>query len=191
MLEHAVSMMDMTMFDEVLVIMPEWDKDLDTFSFPHVSVYLEEQTKNQPETIYQGLIKRGTIGQFVVKDCDNVFSSPIMNANFVSYYDIRLHKVNANNKSYIQTNEYGHITNIVEKQVVSNFFCCGMYSFTNTTQFCSYYERLANFPDLFVSDIIFKMVMDNIHFYSIPVTDYVDWGTQEDLDNYLGNNNEN
>lgn len=185
MLEHSISLLDTTMFDDILVIMLEQDKDLDTFEFEHNTTYLSHHTKNQPETVYHGTKGRG--GQIVVKDCDNIFRTPILNDNFVSYYDIRLHKVNANNKSYVEVNEYGYVTNIVEKMVVSNFFCCGMYSFINVGEYRKYYEQLANFPTLFLSDIIFKMIMDNHVFYSIPATHYVDWGTKKDLDSYLGN----
>jgi len=84
MLEHSIWSLDTSMFDDILVIMPERDKDLDTFEFEHDTIYLPNQTKNQPETVYLGVYNRS--GQIIVKDCDNIFRTPILNDNFVSYY---------------------------------------------------------------------------------------------------------
>ena len=46
--------------------------------------------------------------------------------NSVYAIDIKtLELIDAKSKSYIEKDEYNTITNIVEKKIISDFFCCG------------------------------------------------------------------
>src|SRR5687767_11384717 len=86
-------------------------------------IVLPEPTRHQPETVAE-TIKRGEIhGAFVVKDSDNYFELKPEPVNFVAVYDVAKlphdSGVNLFNKSYVQENANGLITNMAEKQVIS------------------------------------------------------------------------
>jgi capsule biosynthesis phosphatase len=101
-------------------------------------------TRGAVETSYIGINKFmfDTNESFVFLDNDNIhnfINFPInINENFISYskcYD------NKTNYSYI-TIENDKITNIAEKQKISNDFCCGMYGFKNIEIFNKYAKQL-------------------------------------------------
>lgn len=151
----------------------------------NVSIVLIDSSKNQPDTIYQGIqtyerdLKLDD--QIVIKDCDNQFDLDVMEGNSIAVCDIKETKSPAN-KSYVQIGEQNSVVNIVEKQVISNQFCCGAYSFEDIYDFVCAYEKLKDNDNLYVSHIIYKMILDKKLFFTTKATNYVDWGT---LDNWL------
>ncbi len=157
-------------------------------------VYLPKPTKSQPETIYEG-IKGYEVdghyspirGRIIIKDCDNQFTLDVgkREGNFVAIADLnKAGKINAGNKSYVQIGQKNTIVNIVEKQVISNEFCVGAYGFADVKDFLKYYEELKNYDSLYVSHIIYKMILDKHLFFTKEVKNYVDWGTLKDWLDY-------
>ena len=150
-------------------------------------VFLDKQTRNQPETVYEVIKELNIEGQIIIKEVDNYFKCDIEEGNYMCYYDLNnTTKINPSNKSYI-TIKRNLITDIVEKKVVSSTFGCGSYSFAHAYEYCQYFESLNNIDKLFLSDIIKRMILDGIEFKPCEVKDYIDWGTKEDWFEYVRN----
>lgn len=155
------------------------DKTKITPNYKKIKLVLIDSSKNQPDTIYKGIKKSANVkGQITIKDCDNQFNLKVMEGNSVAVCDINETTTPAN-KSYVQIGESNSIVNIVEKQVISNQFCCGAYSFKNVDEFMTTYEQLQNNENLYVSHIIYKMILDGKMFFTEKATNYEDWGTLE------------
>ena len=144
-------------------------------------ILLPNITKSQPETIYEGLIREKACGGILIKDCDNHFKlnmEKFPDYNFVSVVDIQtLKSIYASNKSYVKVGDNNNILNIVEKQVISNLFCCGGYYFENSEDFISSYKHLEKHENLYVSHIIYHLMLNNKHFFIEKTTNFYDWGT--------------
>ena len=148
---------------------------------------LAEPTRNQPETIYQGLLHRYLTDEpLLIKDCDNQFMLKLdKNFNSVAVGNLHDYKyINPTNKSYIEVGNNDQVVNIVEKQVVSPYFCAGAYYFKSVIQFKKYYKQLQHEDNLYISHIIYKMILDGEVFVDAPVNHYLDWGTLEDWTHY-------
>ena len=118
---------------------------------------LEEPTKGPADTVYQILKKASIkISPILIKDCDSFFSHEISDGNYVCVTNIAKHeslkKLGA--KSFVIANDQGIITDIVEKEVVSDTFCIGGYKFQSAMDYISAYEKLSTTREVFVSDVI-------------------------------------
>ena len=150
-------------------------------------VMLDEDTDSQPETVYRCIKQEGITGTILVKDSDNYFEAAIPRGkNCVCYFDLNDgDTMNARNKSYVQFDENRLISNIVEKRVVSSTFSVGGYGFASAEEFCTYFEKLQDSDsELYMSNVIFEMILDNHPFLGIKVENYEDWGTFEDWNRY-------
>lgn len=153
-------------------------------SIAEPEVVVIDSSKNQPDTIYDGLKTLEETGdkvegQIVIKDCDNFFEMGEMEGNSVAVCDISETKSPAN-KSYVRIGEQNSIVNIVEKQVISNDFCCGAYSFEDVKDFIAVYEEIRDNTNIYVSHVIYKMILDGECFFTKKAEKYEDWGTVED-----------
>ena len=144
-------------------------------------VVLESPTNSHAETVFKGLRAAEIDGPFFLKDCDNFFTAVITSENQVFTIDLNsVDLVDAKNKSYIQTSDAGNVINIVEKQVISNQFCCGGYSFASSRRFCSAFEELvsdSHSGEIYISHIIYSLLLKGELFTTRSAHDYVDWGT--------------
>lgn len=142
---------------------------------------LEQETQNQPETIVQAIKLSNIYGPIFIKDSDNYFECCPKDENQVSVYDLSsMDLIYAKNKSFIVSDENGVISNIVEKQIISSEFCVGGYSFKDAEDFTNTFLSLKNDENLYVSHIIFKMLLDNKIFIKDIVKNYQDFGTLEE-----------
>jgi len=82
-------------------------------------------------------------------------------------------------------NEHGEVLTIVEKNVISSDFCCGLYSFKDAREFVETYKSIKMEGEIYVSHVIYKMLLNGIRFHNRSVSGYVDWGTQEDWNKFL------
>jgi hypothetical protein len=87
-------------------------------------------------------------------------------------------------KSFVKSNEQGIITDIIEKQVVSDTFCVGGYKFSQAGLFLRHFETLNSTNELFVSDVIQNCISKGYVFTEKKVTNYVDVGTAQDWFEY-------
>lgn len=147
-------------------------------------IELEENTKHQVETIRNGLLKINKNISFLIKDCDNHFTFSINDnqSNFICYNRLDNSHSNVCAKSYISFDENNVVNNIIEKKVISDTFCCGGYFFESSEQFLQYSNIEAK--DLYVSDVVYNMMLNGIKFLGKECLEYVDWGTIADWEKY-------
>lgn len=158
---------------------------------PEVNVVvLDERTKGPAETVYK-IIKNAGIDQneeILIKDCDSFFEHKVTSGNYVCISNIAEHEIlkRLASKSFVISNDQGIITNIIEKEVISNKFCVGGYKFESAKLFCETYEKLEDrdVGEIFVSHIIEDCLNNHKIFLEKPVTNYVDVGTADEWFNY-------
>ena len=143
-------------------------------------VVLSESTASQPETIYRTIEQEGINGAFFIKDADCSFTSEVEPINSVAIYPLeKLEWVNPQHKSYVAVDDMFYVTNIIEKKIVSHYFSAGGYSFESALLFCKYIERYENTQGLYISHIIYSMLLDKTIFRPYLVSKYNDYGTYE------------
>lgn len=146
---------------------------------------LDKQTRSQPETVYQAIKLANISGAIFIKDCDNRFCFDIYAENFVCYYDLsQVGLIKPKNKSYIIVDSFGRIVNIIEKQVISPYFCVGGYGFKDAKIFTDTLEQINLAQEVYVSNIIYQRLLEKDTFEARPVTNYLDWGTWEDWERF-------
>jgi len=158
-------------------------KQFKDYQHQHEIVTVEVgDTHSQPETVLKVIEDQKITGPIAIKDCDNYFRLTLQAGNFVSTANLNtLEKVNPSNKSYVQTNDDKTISNIVEKQVISNYFCSGCYGFAEAGEYVKTYQDLAYLQErLYLSHLVYSSILSGNAFEARECTDYVDWGTLED-----------
>lgn len=137
------------------------------------------------ETIYLTLKKMNVQGAIVIKDSDNMvevnFEKQIKNSivgyNLNEHHDV----TNILGKSFIIANKQGIICNIVEKQIVSNIICLGVYCFENAYDFIMAYDEVYTekiFGEMYISRIISHILsFKNYTFLLTFALSYDDYGT--------------
>ena len=163
-------------------------KSLDRLGVNYELTILDEATKSQSETVFKTLEQNSITGPFLVKDSDNHFAIDEIEGNSICVYDIEsCGKIYAANKSYIEANNDGIINNIIEKKIISSTFCVGGYAFEDAAKFITVYKELEKenrTNELYISHIVFKMILDGEIFIQKFVTNYKDWGTLDDWEEY-------
>ncbi|WP_244225197.1 hypothetical protein [Vibrio aquaticus] len=197
MIEKSVENIDLERFDRIVVVCLQehlekyTSSELVVESFERSTgvkpelVILEKPTTSQSETIYQAIKKGNIEGSFFIKDCDNTFQyqpEPINSVATIDLNDIEL--VDAKNKSYVEVDSLDVISNIVEKEVISNFFCCGGYSFQSASKFCQTFESISSDKEVYISHVIYKMLMSGEEFVRRTASEYTDWGTLREYRHY-------
>ena len=148
-------------------------------------VILDEPTSSQSETVSLTLDRVGWTGAFLVKDSDNYFEIGNLEQqyNYVCVDSLNNHdQINPRNKSYVQVDHVDRIQGIREKHVVSDLFSVGGYAFCDATQFQDHYRLLIahaddTHPEIYLSDVIAHMILDDLPFKARKVAAYRDWGT--------------
>ncbi len=143
----------------------------------HVTI-LDEPTTSQAETVTRAIELNSIKGTIFIKDADCYFTADeIMPQNGVAIYALEnLPVVDPQHKSYVSVDDMFYVTNIIEKRVVSHFFSAGGYCFQDAEVFCQYYNQLKDYSPLYLSHIIYAMLLDKQIFRPIEIDDYKDWG---------------
>ncbi len=143
----------------------------------HVTI-LDKPTSCQAETVARAVEMNDIKGCIFVKDADCYFTADeILEQNGVSIYPLEnLPIVDPQHKSYVAVDDMFYVTNIIEKRVVSHFFSAGGYCFESAQEFCCYYNQLKDYTPLYLSHIIYAMLLDKKIFRPIEIDDYEDWG---------------
>jgi len=146
---------------------------------------LDDFTTSASETIYQTLMKMNVKGSFVIKDSDNqvgvLIPNPIKNA--IVGYDLKIHPNTSNipAKSFLIINEQNLVQDIIEKKIVSDKICLGVYCFENADDFKNTYEKMKTLEikgEMFVSHLISYLLQDEHYvFEALFAKTYSDWGT--------------
>ena len=151
---------------------------------------LENATGSQSETVHEAILKEKIDGFIYVKDSDGYFKCKIdSEENQVTYFDLNnIDEINARSKSYIELDSNGVILNMVEKKVISSFFCVGGYGFNSSIEFSNYYNKIKSLPgECYISNIIFEMILSGGKFKGKESSNFLDWGTIKSWDNYKSN----
>lgn len=196
---EALRGLNLSTFSDVFFVAPKGYEDQYKFVDGFISevktfidanihiVLLETATSSQPETVYRCIKEKNINGMIVVKDSDNYFSADLSSdENFVCSFDLHQgNEFNARNKSYIEIDNNQFISNIVEKKIISSTFSVGGYGFKSAETFCTYFEKVYSLDnEIFMSNIIFEMLLDKHKFIGIATKDYEDWGTLDEWNKY-------
>lgn len=147
-------------------------------------VILDKPTSSSPQTVYETLKNNNITGWIVVKDCDSLVSyKPLENKRFVVGLNIKTKPDirNLHQKSFIISDDNDIISEIVEKTIVSEQICVGVYAM-HSSDLINIYEYLKNNMDeeLYFSHIISELIDQNFNFSICFSTAYEDWGTKEE-----------
>lgn len=198
MIEKAVANIDLSLFSSIVIAclsehLSKYTSEAMVVSsfkaatgFTPKLVVLDKPTKSQSETIYRCLVGGNIEGAFFIKDCDNLFSVAPAPKNCVASVNLNdVSLIDAKNKSYIEMNGLGYVTNIVEKKVISDEFCCGGYGFESSVEFQKAFEEIGNAEnEVYISHIIYHMLLSGGEFERIRAENYVDWGTLREYRHY-------
>jgi hypothetical protein len=205
MIEHAMSGLNLDIFDRIVItIIKEHDEKHDAGLWLSqvfvnndkvVICILDNFTKSASETIALTVEKMKIKGGVVIKDCDNFVNVDIPNpiTNSITGYSLRSNPniTNVIGKSFLIANEQNIIQDIIEKKIVSETICIGVYAFTDIADFItSYSEILAKNvqSELFISHVISYMInRQDALFEVLFAADYSDWGTISEWKNIQRN----
>jgi hypothetical protein len=150
---------------------------------------LENETSSAAETVFESIVQAGIEGDVIIKDTDCIVRSSLpARSNFIVGLSIRENSPVARiqNKSFIVKDDNDVILDIVEKDVVSNVICVGVYA-ANATAFTEAYAEIRGSDvhqragELYVSHVMsYLMLQKKILFHYLEADDFVDWGTLED-----------
>lgn len=155
---------------------------------------LDDFTSCQAETVYLALKKMGITGSFEVKDSDNYIKASgrglhdfVAGVNIISFKK-EIARLNA--KSFLMVNGQGVVTDIIEKQVRSEFISVGLYGFGDVKLFCDAYEYLRGASglgyEIYLSHVIAYLIGTKQCIYQyLEAEDYEDWGTIDDWNTVL------
>lgn len=142
-------------------------------------VIMRQPTSSQPETVYRTIKQENISGSIYVKDADSYFLSEVTQSNSVAIYPLEsLEWVNPKDKSYVAVDDMFYVTNIIEKRIVSHYFSAGGYGLESCEDFCRYYEQFAGAKDLYLSHIIYAMLLNKYIFRPTLVKCYQDFNKQ-------------
>lgn len=150
-------------------------------------VILDEATRGPADTVYQILERENITGEFLIKDCDSFFDHEITPGNYICTSNIRNHDIlkKLSSKSFVIYNEQDIVTNIIEKNVISDTFCVGAYKFESALLYRESFSKIKDYTkEIFVSDVITHLLNNNVIFSKKKVTNYIDVGTAEDWFDY-------
>ena len=152
-------------------------------------VSLEKPTSSAAETVYRAIEKAAIIGSIVVKDSDCVVECfKLPDENFIVGLKVQSRSEidRLQQKSFIIKNDDNIIVDIVEKELVSNTVCLGVYSL-QADEFCKAYVSIIDNDvykhknELYVSHIISYLITCNdMVFEYVEAQNFIDWGTKDE-----------
>jgi hypothetical protein len=144
-------------------------------------VLLEEPTASMVDSIAAGIETMHVDGPIVVKDSDNLValdSSELFGKNFLVYAELeKFTSVKVSNKSFVEIDSQGFISNIVEKRIISAEINSGLIGFQSASDFLRAMQKVSGSREKYVSDIVRYLLGDGEIFWGQSASDYIDWGT--------------
>jgi hypothetical protein len=145
---------------------------------------IEGDTRGPADTVARML--RTVRGAFAVKDADSFFdASPLPEDSFVSVCDLRetpdMAKVGA--KSFAVVNDDGMVVEMVEKSIVSNFVCVGLYGVADAALYLDHFNAIARERaegEIFVSHVMNRAIAEGLTVVPHQAKGLIDVGTLED-----------
>lgn len=192
MIEESISGLSLENIDSILVIALKHHLDShisskqisdllsQQTSKPVEVLALTEKTSSQAHTVAFALKKCFVSDEpFFVKDVDNFFALTPAPEDSIAYIDLNnVATIHAKSKSYIAFDALKNIYQIIEKNVISSFFCCGGYSFASSDVFLSSWASLEDVDgEVYISHVIYDLIHKNHNFLAREAEQYIDWGT--------------
>lgn len=121
--------------------------------------------------------------EIIIKDSDSLVIPTVssLSGNFCVGIDVsKISDTDIRNKSFIKYDNNHIITDIVEKKIFSNTISVGLYGFESSLSFLKNYLEILNISDgmeLYVSHIIYNMIINDSYFKYIESSEFKDWGT--------------
>ena len=148
-------------------------------------VLLENPTPSMVDTISAGIEHLPHDQPILVKDTDNLVQPNVSelpkDINSIFYADLSVFQnVRAFNKSFVEMDGSGLLTNIIEKRIVSGRINTGLVGFASASDFLLAASKLKGSSEKFVSDVIRVVLELGGSFSCLPVQDYEDWGTYKE-----------
>lgn len=162
--------------DELYDIADMLRKQLDGIGLTHAKiVILDSPTSSQAATVYETIVCRHITGPVFIKDADSCFRAEIFPHNGIVVFPLeKLSQVNPQHKSYVAVDDMQFITNTIEKRVIDHYFNAGGYCFEDAYNYCNYYNRYAGMKGLYLSHIVYAMLLDKSSFRPFVAEDYKD-----------------
>jgi len=154
-------------------------------------IILENKTSCCPETILKAIEIKKIEGRIVIKDTDCLVKLDkhlTLNSNFIAgmSVDENTKISNLQNKSFIVKNKEDIVVDIIEKSIVSDVICLGVYSL-ESKDFINSYIKLKNtdvmfdMSEIYMSHIVADLIINEQKlFYVNYAIEYLDWGTIEE-----------
>lgn len=153
-------------------------------------VFLDKMTSGPAETARLMIERAGVQGPIALKDSDSFFDlKEEASGSYTAVLDLRLnpHVTSVGAKSFAVLNEQGLISDIVEKNVVSNFISVGLYGFSDASVFTNVYDDLKHRftgGEFFISHVISGAINAGELFQPALAANFHDVGTLEDWRRY-------
>ena len=197
MIEKSIGCMDLHDFNRIIITIlrshcDNYDAELilnQVFGDKLEVHVLDTATSSASETVFQTLVDLNIKGSICIKDSDcSVQYDPTENSNYIVGLDIDSEcKIeNLQNKSFLIFNSDNIINDVVEKQLISNTLCAGVYS-CHAEDFKEAYREITEsaifdqHDEFYVSHIISYLIKNkNRIFEKISASSLRDWGTLKD-----------
>lgn len=159
-------------------------------------IYYDGNTKGALETLKIGLkIIGNKLTNFMVLDCDTYYTEDFISkykgGNVVFY---RNESSNSSLYSYITLDKNNNVTDIKEKEKISNNANTGIYCFADSDEFLFYTDMVINnefkFKGEYYTSCIIKYMLDNgLNFNAIKLNNVFNLGTPEQVNQYISRTN--
>jgi hypothetical protein len=149
---------------------------------------LKKQTKDPAETIFKTINIMNLKGFVTIKDSDCYVSAdyPIEKQYICGLKIDKMDDVaRIHNKSFVIKNEENIVTDIIEKKVVSDTVCLGVYGL-QVVDFMMAYDKISNSPiyrhgnEMYISHIVSYLISQGGIIHFIEAEKFIDWGTLKD-----------
>ncbi len=152
-------------------------------------VILEKPTSCAAETVYETILHAGIAGQLTIKDSDCLVERtyyPVKNHIVGLTVDSRVDIDRLQQKSFIIKNDDDVIVDILEKEMVSNIICLGVYS-VDSGDFMRAYSKICDSNvykhenEIYISHVISYLITSESGIFEYVEADkFVDWGTADE-----------
>jgi hypothetical protein len=183
-------------FDSIIMVVLRKHMVFDTYhkilvefyNFPNFEIVtLENETTSASDTVSQCIKLNNIHGEIYVKDVDDYFQVTNISPNQICTFSLNNSiNITPGNKSYVKQNKNNEVISIIEKEVISPDFCCGLYSFDSADEFVKTYKEIerSTIGEIYISHVIYQMLLNGKTFTTNEVQTFIDWGTQKDWDNF-------
>ena len=194
MIQKAINCMPLDFFDQIVIVILQEHVDKYNADIIIKQVFsnnekikicvLSGPTGSASETVATAIKTMNICGSITIKDSDNfvVCNLPASDVNMVVGLKLKpdIKVSNIQGKSFLKINNQQFIVDIVEKKIVSDIICLGVYQFSDAIEFVKIYETLRKdvIGELFISNIVsFALREKDNSFKFIEACQFQDWGT--------------